>query len=570
MNRRSAYIAILGMVLFFLFGSCGEEGVGPECVNCEYWHRTSSGSARFPDVNPANWRLIAFSSRRDSLGGASKNYHIWVMDLGESPTDTTRFYQITKDDCNDLKPSWSSDGKWIAFQREVCGDNRYEIYAVDVSDLESPGPPVRVTRIDCSEGDPYSHTDPCWVTIGDAAYVVFTYCSVGNADHDILIAGFDSLGPQTPIPLTIDPSDYAAQEGGILSDVFHDVQTSSNRSNLVVFSSDSRTLVGDIRVEAYLADSTPVDAKIFIKGKDSEKTTPYVFRYRSVDQPIELTCELDTAYHYSGYCDPFDTTVTSLLADTLNVIKVGFSPTRGTLGVTQLIAELRYAVFVDGEEKIRWLAHGDTEYVTCLDPGSHIVELWFTAVQPPTLIDVDSNVVIEAGQVTEKVFRQSSQGSEINEVRFEGSHQYRPGILSGGLKSVSSPRECTIWSIDIGSVLSTDDDALRLIESSINPIQNPVITSDGDLVAYLVTYIGGSSPSQRIVVARIEEGGNIIRHTIGLPGDPGDLECWRLVESLSWLETDQGLKLIATLSPCGGGGVDDFEIWVADVEELLR
>ncbi|MGQ9811023.1 MAG: TolB family protein [bacterium] len=402
MNRRSAYIAILSMVLFFLFGSCGEEGVGPECVNCEYWHRISSGSARFPDVNPANWRLIAFSSKRGSLGGASKNYHIWVMELGESPSDTARFYQITKDDRNDLRPSWSSDGKWIAFQREVCPSG-YEIYAVDVSDLDNPGKLVRVTRIDCPKGNLCSNTDPCWVTIGDTAYVVFTNSSVANTDHDILIARFDTLGPQTPIPLTIDPSDYAAKEGDVLSAVFHDWQTSSNRSNLVVFSSDSRTLVGDIRVEAYLADDTPVDAKILIKGKDSKKTTPYVFRYRPVDQPIELTCELGEGYHRDGYCDPFDTTVTSLLADALNTISVRLFPTKGTLKVAQEVSELRYDVFVDGRMKIRQLEKGidKAQSVTCLAPGTHIVELWFiTWTAESTLVDVDSNVVIQAGQVT--------------------------------------------------------------------------------------------------------------------------------------------------------------------------
>ncbi len=575
MKRKFTYLVILGTTLLLLFGSCGEEGAGPECINCQYWRSISSGSVRFPDVSPSDWHLIAFSSKRhagrDTVVLPTRNYHIWVMKLAESPGDTNRYYQITKDAItdrytyNDLKPSWSPDGKWIAFQREIS-PARYQIYAVDVRDLEKPGIPFQVTNID------YSNTDPCWVTIGDTLYIAFTNSPLGGGDHDIMIARFDPSGAiYDPYRLTVDPSDYADEEGGVLSATFHDWQTSSNRSNSLAFSSDSRTRVADIKIEARLEDGTEVNAAIAIKGKDSGKTTPYTFRYRPVDQPIELRCVLSSDYYILGYCDPLDTTVTSLVPDTLNLIDVKFIPTKGALKVVQLVSrELTYDVYLDSERVIKGLGYGYDRARTliCLAPGKHVVELRFAVAGGDSLIDIDTNVVIVAGEVREKVFGGSLEASPMKRLELSNPDGSDKQPLKKQSKGPSSLGKYTIWKIDLGSVSSVNDDVISLIDDSSVPIQNPVITSDGRFIAYLKGYGYNCS----VMVADLWDiaNGNIRKWTVGLPGTSGDFECWRLVESLAWIETGSGLKLLATLSPCGGGDVDSYGIWIADVDQLIR
>jgi dipeptidyl aminopeptidase/acylaminoacyl peptidase len=90
---------------------------------------TQLTSGDWDDSSPAwspDGRLIAFQSNRDSVDG-SYNSDIFVV----STSDTTRgssTRQMTSEPGQDEDPSWSPDGRWIAYTRQPSGDPTSLIY----------------------------------------------------------------------------------------------------------------------------------------------------------------------------------------------------------------------------------------------------------------------------------------------------------------------------------------------------------------------------------------------------------------------------------------------------------
>ena len=86
----------------------------------------------FFDTGPSwspDGKQIAFMSRRAGhfIGDFGLSYEIYVMDA-----DGGNEQRLTENRKSDSSPSWSPDGKWIAFISDRKGDNvNYEIYVMD-------------------------------------------------------------------------------------------------------------------------------------------------------------------------------------------------------------------------------------------------------------------------------------------------------------------------------------------------------------------------------------------------------------------------------------------------------
>ena len=86
----------------------------------------------FFDTHPSwspDGKRIAFMSRREGhfIGEFGLTYEIYVMDA-----DGKNTRRLTNNRKSDSSPSWSPDGKWIVFSADRKGDNvNYEIYVMD-------------------------------------------------------------------------------------------------------------------------------------------------------------------------------------------------------------------------------------------------------------------------------------------------------------------------------------------------------------------------------------------------------------------------------------------------------
>jgi dipeptidyl aminopeptidase/acylaminoacyl peptidase len=88
-------------------------------------------------------RQIVFMLVTQDLGKAKSTAHIWLMDA-----DGTNARQFTFGDQNDSSPIFSADGKWIAFVRDVAGEDQIFVMPLGGGDAR------QLTHVSTSIDDP--------------------------------------------------------------------------------------------------------------------------------------------------------------------------------------------------------------------------------------------------------------------------------------------------------------------------------------------------------------------------------------------------------------------------------
>jgi hypothetical protein len=549
--------------------SCGEEGTtNAPCTNCDYWEKAFGRSGRYPAACPTDPTLIAFSDTLDPAGSAGPEevfYHIWVAKLA----DTTTYFQITSGRTFDVRPVWSPDGTELAFERGEEGAR--DIFVVDVMDLENPGEPVRFTDNSVLEE---SNTDAAWVTVnGVEQWISFSNSTNGGGDLDIVRMPYP--GPGEPVWVTADPSDYAANQNGVLGFIFKDKQSDSNGSNLVVFSSPDRTPVGDIYVVARSEeeeDTSQVHALVYINGKSSGDYSPVLFRYRPIQDSIMVQGQL------GGYCSRARLDFFGMLPDTLNTVILDFVHTHGTLAVTSRPDGVNDVYVGTIEWSILQGSEGDSVVVDTVwvkkdektppyDPEGEPRYAYYTCIKADTNLVYAGNAYGPCSDTLEvEVF--PGETAWVTLVCGGGS------IVTAGPAGLASGRRMpvlgqtqepySLW------VVNVDTEELYLIAEMDSPISNPALSPDGRYIAYIV---GEGTERQLMVSGDITEyiagTGTIETKAIGLPGWSKDIECFRFPGRVSWI-SGADRRVVVSLSACGGGDLaEDYEIWIGDLSRFL-
>ncbi len=585
-DSRSIVGIVIAGLLVMVFASCSSDsgssdsgGGSPPCTNCSYWDLAFGGVGRYPAAS-GDPLVIAFSSTyvfpaqlkspvdRDSLG-LSNSYNIWIArrEAGAA-SDTVWYYRVTSGGDHDFSPSWSPDGETIAFERNIGNQDKRQVFIVDVLDFENPGTPLQVTE---RTADMFNSMNPSWVVLGTETWISFATGPKGGGDADIAMIRYPGLDSLTIVSL--DPADFARDENGVMSYVFDDQKPAANGTRYIVFASPNRLPVGDFEVLATTEEQSDssVACAIFINGKDSNQQTPYTFRYRPAGIVVTLSGEL------LDYCVPAVIENFTAEADTVTTAVLDFVHMRGTLGVGSLPGGMD--VYINDERMvgeggvpIRTPVMGQGyAYVKCVVPGETFTVSVKNVFGTPCGDPVDT--LVTAGDTTFVTFSCEESAGPGQVVSGPKSGMHGAAALTPRAFPVEmlaqGEDERSIWLIDLGDDISTEDDRLFGVESFNTGSNSPVLSPDSKYIAYF----RGNYTSWEIVVADVsmlvDGTGDAELARVGLPGSTEDIECWRKPEKLSWLPLEAGRKIVASLSPCRGGEPADYSIYIADLEDHL-
>ncbi len=161
------------------------------------------GDDRFPSWSPDGKRIV-FSSRRDGhfRGNFGITYEIYVMDVGGGNQQ-----RLTENRQYDWHPSWSPDGKRIAFSSDRKGDfENFEIYVMDVDG----GNQQRLTENRVYDWRPAWSPDAKRITFAserDGNYEIYVMDADGNNQRNLTNnPNYDALPAWLNFPLSVFPA----------------------------------------------------------------------------------------------------------------------------------------------------------------------------------------------------------------------------------------------------------------------------------------------------------------------------------------------------------------------------
>lgn len=571
-------IVIAGL-LVMVFAACSSDSTqNPPCTNCSFWELDYGGVGRYPAASP-DPLVIAFSSvymfpsqlkgpaDRNELGLGTSN-NIWIARKeADAASDTVWYYMVTSGSNGDFMPAWSPDGNTIAFERNIGSQDERQIFIVDVSDLENPGTPVQVTQRTAAM---FNSTSPSWAVVGGETWISFVTGPKGGGDEDIAMMRYPGL--DSVVVVSLDPADFAKDENGVMSYVFDDQKPAANGSRYIAFASPNRLPVGDFEVLAATEEQSGQSAvcKISINGKDSGQFTPHIFKYRPAGVVVTLSGELP------NYCLPAVVDSFTAVADTVTSAVLDFVHMRGTLGVRSVPGGNE--IYVNNE---RMLGAGGIPirtptggtgyaYVNCVMPGVTLTVSVKNVFGTPCGDPVEAEVA--AGDTTFLTFNCEGSQAPVPVVSGANSGEQAASVASQAFPVemlAQGEDERSIWLMDLGTGISTEDDRLFAVEFLNTGSNFPVLSPDNKYLAYFK----GRYTSWEIVVADVSMllngTGDPELARVGLPSSSEDIECWRKPEKLCWLPLEAGRKIVASLSPCRGGEPADYSIYVADLEGRL-
>lgn len=615
-KRRRQHLAQAAVLCLLAFAAgCEDEEQGPPLTDSTPgdWRQLVAGQATHPAFGPPAGPaagLIAFSSFRVGASGDSVGTyeHIWVMDLSDSS-----LHQITRGSQNDLEPAWSPGGTRLAFTRD--NGVRRDIFWTDVSDLDAPSAPLRITDISVARA---GGNGAGWMLVGSEEQVVFSNGS------DILRL---PLTGGSPVKLVPDPADVRPSDCGGAG--FEDLQPRPAGGRLA-FLSRGRASLGSLRVGVTDEVGAAASARVWLQGCGVDSlvqvgSSAFFAKLPAGDYTVRGFRSA------TGLCDTLSLPV-SLVADDTVEVTLSFAPTRGTIlarTISSNSSQFNYQIDCEDTDFLATpvlypevLDSLIFTPLTCVEAGLHVV----TAVQgvgfDTAWVNVPAGGTVSATLVLldrtlncnpDNFWGYAPHGGEgdfftrecpSDPVAMTSDSAFVGGCWECKADSVClDPPACTTYApvYNWSAFTSWDDpnqlcpegrEAPRFDTARVTPgragsrlqlgeeiwiydLASDTFSSPLPGVAAQGAVWDPTDPDRLAYLVRVEGywGVEVLdlssgaRTPVPLPGQTGPFVCRRDALGLSW--SADGQNLAVSLGPCSGGQYpQDLAIWTVDLARL--